>query len=245
LYLGLRFRDSLTVRDSLTFALGTPNERRVMVAVGVPFGMGRIVAVGGGDIFSNGTLRICNRAEGILAMRMLEWLSEPVGRRLIFDEYHQGYGRNAMGMAAVRRALVTHPAGRVALQLLLCAVILILALGPRAVPPQNREVIERRSPLEHVGALARAYENVGATRRGTALLIRGLRRRHDAAAWRRGSDEDFLRSIAAVHPELGASVSLLVDANSRKTTPAEFIKVGEAVELIERTLSSDYSRAGV
>jgi hypothetical protein len=143
-------------------------------------------------------------------------------------------------MRAVRRAVTEHPAGRTVLQLTLAALVLLVSAGSRPFQPRTRVVFERRSPLEHVGALARAYEQISATRRASRLLVRGLRRRRDPTNFRSGTDEKFLRMCASRYPSALPSVELLLDAIKNERTAAGFLAVGEAVEHLERTLASEY-----
>ena len=99
-----------------------------------------------------------------------------------------------------------------------------------------RTVVERRSPLEHVGALSRAYEQARASRTAARRLARGVSRRHAHGAWRRADDEEFLRSIATRHPRLAPEVERVIAATRQSVTPAELVQVGRAIEVIERTL---------
>ena len=109
------------------------------------------------------------------------------------------------------------------------------ALGGRPLRPRPRARVERRSPLEHVGALAQAYERVGATRLATRRLVHGVKRRHAGAA-ARIDDEELLRQIAARHPEVAGDVARLLDGTRRQLSAADFVHVGTAVDHIERTL---------
>ena len=161
-----------------------------------------------------------------------------VGRRIVFDEYHHGFGTHASPWVAVRRALTETPAGRAVLQGAIAALLLLAALGARALPPRPRRAIERRSPLEHVEALARAYGQVRATRLATRRLIRGLRRRHGHAGWRAASDDDFLRALAERKPAAAPAVARLLDGAQRPLSPAEFAQVGVAVDDIDRILTT-------
>jgi hypothetical protein len=235
-------------------------------ALGFGYGRGRVVAVADPDLLRNDVLRVCRWGAGVAAVRMLEWLAEgveprsgrstatgeepqPDGRgerrangpggaqyRIVFDEYHQGFGTHANPVRAVGRALTSTAPGRAVLQGIAAALVLLVALGTRPLAPAAARRIERRSPLEHVGALAHAYEQVGATRLATRRLVRGLRRRHAGAAWRRGDDEEFLRALAARHPEIAPSVARVADAAARPLTATEFVEVGAAVDHIERAL---------
>jgi hypothetical protein len=214
--------------------------------VGLPLGRGRVVAVADPDLLRNDVLRVCRWNAGVLAVRALEWLGEPAGRRLVFDEYHHGYGSHADPLGATGRALVRTPPGRLALQLAAAGLVLLAAAGIRPVAPAARRPIERRSPLEHVGALARAYEQVGATRLAARRLVRGLRRRHGVGAQRLGgegaggadADASFLRQTAARRPALAEDVRRLERALAEGARE-DLAAVGEAAARIDRHLRPD------
>jgi hypothetical protein len=169
---------------------------------------------------------------------MLEWVTPPGARRLVFDEYHQGYGTHVEIVTVVREVLTRTPPGRVLLQIAAAALVLLLAVAPRPVRPVPRTRIERRSPLEHVGALSRAYEQIGATRLAARRLVRGLRRRHPYGAARARTDEEFLEALRTRHAALAPDVQLLAAAIARPLPPAEFVAAGRAIENIERTLAT-------
>jgi hypothetical protein len=225
--------------DTTTLIAVQRADKPAIAALGASLGRGRVLVVSDPDFLRNDVLRQCDEAGGVPVVRLLEWISDSAGTRVVFDEFHHGYGQQPSMMRALRRALTESSAGRTGLQLIIAALVLLVAAGARPIAPRARRQIERRSPLEHVGALSRAYEQIGATRRGAQLLVRGLRRRRDAAAWKRGSDEDFLRNIAKRHPSVAPDVERLIKATRTAATPADFIHVGEAIENIERTLTSD------
>src|SRR5262249_55026497 len=115
--------------------------------------------------------------------------------RLVFDEYHQGYGDQPGTIRGIVAYLSHTGSGHLVLQLGVAGLVLLLALGPRLLPPHDEERIERRSPLEHVDALARASRAVGATRTATTRLVRGVRRRVEHSLGARGvamTDDAFL-----------------------------------------------------
>lgn len=213
---------------------------RFPAALGFRYGQGRIVAIADPDLLRNDVLRTCRWNAGVTAVRMLEWLDPAGARRLVFDEFHQGYGRHPSASRAVGRLLAETPFGRMLAHLLVALGIFMLAVGARALSPRSRARFERRSPLEHVGALSRAYEQVGATRLATRRLLRGVRRRYTAgaraAAGRRESDEEFLRAIGSRFPELAADIALTRQALAEPFPPARFLEVGRAIDHIERTL---------
>lgn len=212
-------------------------ERRETAVMGLPYGRGRIVVVADPDWLRNDVVRVCKWGAGEMALRALEWARPRDGARtLVFDEYHQGYGQGRGMMATIARAAVRTGEGRTVLAGMAALLLLLLAVSPRPVPPRPATRIERRSPLEHVGALARAYEQIGATRLATRRLVRGLRRRHGRTGARHGSDEDFLRALAERHRALVPDVERLLRALATPLPAGEFVAVAAAMDHIDRTL---------
>ena len=206
------------------------------VVVGVPYGKGRIVIMSHGALLSNVMFR--DRRNAVLPIRLLEWVAP--GRRptIVFTEYHQGHGQHASVMATIGRELVDTPGGRAVLHLLAAAGVLLLAVGVRPIAPRGRIHSERRSPLEHVGALAHAYSEVHATRTALRRLVRGLRRRHPIGMLRSASDEEYLSSLAARHPSVAGDVEVLVNVMQDRPTADRFEAGGAAIAHIERTLGT-------
>jgi hypothetical protein len=89
-----------------------------------------------------------------------------------------------------------------------------------------------------VGALARAYEQVGATRLAVRRLVHGLRRRHATGTARALDDEAYLRSLVVRHPQLADDVNRTAAALHRNVPPADFLGVGQAIAHIDRTLGT-------
>ena len=172
----------------------------------------------------------------ILAVRLLERAGIDRSHRLVFDEYHQGFGDAANMSAAIDQALFGTPVGRAAVQALIAGLILLLAVGIRPVAPRERPSIERRSPLEHVGALRLAYEQIQATRLATSRLVRGLRRRHPLGAGAL-TDDAYLSLLAQRVPVAANDVALLQRALTRQMVPTTWVAVGGAIDHIERAIT--------
>jgi len=172
----------------------------------------------------------------ILAVRLLERAGIDRSHRLVFDEYHQGFGDAANMSAAIDQALFGTPVGRAAVQALIAGLILLLAVGIRPVVPRERPSIERRSPLEHVGALRLAYEQIQATRLATSRLVRGLRRRHPLGAAAL-TDDAYLSLLAQRVPVAANDVALLQRALTRQMVPTTWVAVGGAIDHIERAIT--------
>jgi hypothetical protein len=131
---------------------------------------GTAILVADGTLFSNRVLR--TSAAGELA------LSLAAGERVVVvDEYHHGFGPSGGMLSAVRRWSVASPWGWALWQLGIVGVLALLAGAVRFGPA--RRVIERRrrSPLEHVRALATALAAARGHAVAIGLLVRGLRRR--------------------------------------------------------------------
>jgi len=174
---------------------------------------------------------------------MLEWLrdgGEAARTTLVFDEYHQGYGHMASMPGAISDFLVDHPLGRTLLQIALAALVLLLALGPRPIPPVDVLRVERRDPLEQIDALAHAYEQVHATRTMTARLLRGVRSRVERT-WsdtRARPNEEFLADAASRAPELVPDVELVQRALDASVPDRTLPELGAALRRIEQTLTT-------
>lgn len=214
---------------------------RLMAAIGVPLGRGRIAAVGDGRLLTNDAIRTCRWGAAITAVRVLEWLSEREGQpprdTIVFDEFHHGYGRHASVMRTITGWLGNTNSGRTAAQLACAALLLLAASAPRPIVPLARTTIPRRSPLEHVSALAQAYEQVKATRTAARLLVQGLRRRAaPATGARHTTDEQFLTAIASRFPALHTDTERARRAMLDTVPPAELLEVATAIARIERSV---------
>jgi hypothetical protein len=211
--------------------------------IGVKLGAGRIAVVSEGRIFSNEVMRVCTWGAGIAAVRTLDWLGERDGaeplREIVFDEFHHGYGRHASVMRTLRRFALDTPEGRTTLQIAIAGLVLLLAVGARPIPPVPQRTIARRSPLEHVSALANAYEKVRGTRMGTRLLVKGVRRRANRPVGGRAvTEEAFLDRLASRSPALASDVARVKTAMRQEVPPAEFLGIASIIDRIERSVRS-------
>jgi hypothetical protein len=141
------------------------------VAATWPVGEGRVIALSDVRPLTNGRLR-----ESGAALPLIRALAQ-AGDTIVFDEYHQGFtggGSLAGGTWSMIKRFVSGPA---AIQLLAAAALLLWVsarrFGAPLLPPPTR----RRSPLEHVEALAGAYRQAGARRTVRRLLLAGAARR--------------------------------------------------------------------
>jgi hypothetical protein len=214
--------------------------------IGFPLGSGRVVLAADADLLRNDVLRVCRWGADVAAVRMLEYASDgaPGGgrrQRLVFDEYHQGYGDQPGTMRGIVSYLGHTASGHLVLQLAGAGLVLLLAIGPRLLPPRAAERIERRSPLEHVDALARAYRAVGATRTATGRLVHGVRRRVEHALGARSgaaSDDAFLAWALQRAPARTTDVDFVRQALVKPVSRRDLEIVGQSLRRIETSLTS-------
>jgi hypothetical protein len=212
-------------------------------AVGFALGRGRVAVVGDPDLVRNDVLRRCDWGADVRVVRMLEWLRDGGAAprtSIVFDEFHQGFGERASAPGAIRRFLVAHPVGQTILQLALAALVLLLAIGPRALPPVDVIRVERRDPLEQIDALAHAYEQVRATRTLTVRLLHGVRSRVERgwSAARARPDDAFLADVERQVPALAADVAIVRRALAETLPDRSLPELGAALQRIEHSLST-------
>jgi len=211
-------------------------ERAEQPAVaGFSLGKGRVMYFADGDLLRNDVLRYCPWGADVLAVRSLEWVSRDERPRLVFDESHRNE-RVAMWYIRLAGLIARSADGRVAGTLALAAIALILSLARRPLPVTSSRKLERRSPLEHVDALARAYAQAGATKTAARRLVRGLRRRHSSLV-RHGDDEEFLQRIAERHPALSEHISVLRQACTQRIPSGQLDRLLEAVDAVDDTIT--------
>jgi len=213
-------------------------------ALGFRLGRGRVAVVADPDLLRNDVLRVCHWRADLVAVRMLEYLSHTDGGAsrdlVLFDEYHQGNGAQPGTMRAIARYLSRTASGNLVAQLVLAGLLWLLAAAPRDVVPHDPERIERRSPLEHVSALAHAYDQVNASRTAAARLLRGVRRRAERASRAAAlqTDDAFLDWVQRRAPALGGDVALVRRALATTVPRRELPELSAALRRIEASLAT-------
>lgn len=209
------------------------------LVLGHRVGRGYAIAVAPAQIVINQVIREPRPA--IAIVRAIQFATAfagmpPHSNRIIFDEYHHGFGSHADMVAAIERALIETPPGRMTIELVAAALVLLLAFAVRPLAPVPATPVSRRSPLEHVGALAYAYSQVDAKALGTNRLVRGLRRRHPIGLPRSLPDSDYLSALRNRIPAVSSDVDTIVAASATTSSASSdgFAATGAAVANIER-----------
>lgn len=176
--------------------LRTPGDSIVGITLHGDDGAGTLTLLSAASVLSNAGLKVRGLPEEVV--REVRARSP----RVFFDEYHHDEGDGGtMGGVTLAWSL-RHPAGWMLWQLAIVGLVAFLAtawrLGPvRAVIPR-----QRRSPLEHVRALATALGAAKGHDVAIAALIRGLHRRLATASGesRRRPARDAWRAWLAALP---------------------------------------------
>lgn len=137
-------------------------------------GEGRVVAWADPTPLLNRALRESGAA--LLFARVAASAATPEAP-LAFDEYHHGFRGDGHPARATLRFLAETRPGHAALQLLAMGLGALVLAGARFGAPVPTPAPRRRSPLEHVDALAELYRRAGARGNARRLLLAQLARR--------------------------------------------------------------------
>lgn len=135
-------------------------------------GGGRVTLVADAGYFRNRTWRDTDVPEFVAPLLM-----PARSGRVVWDEYHQRFGHARSLDGAVAAWLEHTPIGRAVLQVVAVLLVGLAVAGVRFGPA--RPVIERRrrSPLEHLEALAAGLEGAAGADTAVAFTVSSLRRR--------------------------------------------------------------------
>jgi hypothetical protein len=205
----------------------------VAVRVGLD-GRRAVTLVADDRLFENRTLR--RTAAGGFALGLVV----PRYRRMLVDEYHHGFDASRSLAGAAIDWILRTPWGWGILQLSAAGLLALLAAGVRFGPIRSGIERRRRSPLEHVRALATA---LGASRGhdvAVGLIIQGLRRRLSRAGRvSRGEIGPWLEGLApAVRTPRGrAALDSLTAIARRPASSEDVLQAADAVETLWEELT--------
>jgi len=225
-YDGGRVSCTVPVPDRVDTVLRTLGDRPVVLRLGYPGGRTTILVADDG-LFRNRTLR--HTAMGPIALGLVT----PRYRRVVVDEFHQGFATSASLAGAAFQWSLRSPWGWAAWQLALVGVIALFAAGVRLGPARPVIQRRRRSPLEHVRALATALAAARGHDTAVRLMVQGLRRRLSRAG--RAGPADLDRWVAALAPAVRTDRGreALAVLTARATRPPSSQGVLEAANAVE------------
>ncbi len=180
-------------------------------------GGGRVILIADSQMLANESLK-----ETDAGLLVLEWILSENPGQLIIDEYHQGFRLHGSIMDAMWRWVRSSPIGWMMLQLLATGVAAVGFMAVRFGPALPVVERKRRSPVEHVEALAAGLERCGGERAAASAFVSGLRRRLSrGSAWEvrdRGGLDRWLAGLALAVRTPGAreKVAMLADLRTKR-----------------------------
>ncbi len=192
-------------------------------------GKGRIVLFADHSVLTNEWLR--ESAAAPLVLRSLAFLA--AGETLYFDEFHHGFDERGGVERALWSFLSKTNEGWAVLQAASIALAALFFAGIRFGRPLPPPPHPRRSSLEHVEALARAYGETRPEGRLSSILAEGLR--HKLGARSREELEARLRAIEQSRPELRESVEIILGRAAPPKLarrPRALLPVAEAIDRV-------------
>jgi hypothetical protein len=138
------------------------------LAIELPVGRGRIVAVADPTMASNGALRRSDNAVWLVGL-LTGWSAG----RVLFDEYHHGFGQKR-GALELAQGFFSTAWGWCVLQLAAAGLIYVFVCRRRFGRVREPLAAERSSPLELIGARAGIFQAAGAQRLAADLIVQHL-----------------------------------------------------------------------
>ena len=211
--------------------------RNVPVIVRLRFeGGGSVVLVADDAYLRNAAWRTSDVATLLVPLL----LPRPGARgRVAWDEYHHGYGGGTSLSGAIVDWLAHAPAGWLLLQLAVVGLVLLGVTAVRFGPPRPVLDRRRRSPLEHVEALAAGLEGAAGADTAVLLMIGGLRRRLSRTGQTiQGDLGQWLRTLELVLPGARgrAAARRLQDTLAKPGGPERVLTAAQAVEDVWQAL---------
>jgi hypothetical protein len=228
-YDGRRITCTVPAPSRVDTLLRTLNDRPVALRLAYPEGR-TVTLVADDRLFRNQTLR--RTAAGPLMLGLVT----PRYRRLVVDEFDQGFPTSSGSLVgATLEWSVRSPWGWIVWQLVGVGVIALVASGIRFGPARTAIVRRRRSPLEHVRALATALAAARGHETAVRLMVQGLRRRLSRAGQAGPADVDrWLAGLAtSLRTERGRqALAMLTAVHRRPPSNAGVLEAANAVETL-------------
>ncbi len=164
------------------------------------YGAGRVVVLADGSLLANAWIGQADNA--VAAANLAEYaLAEARGRRIVFDEYHFGYGSGgeAGGLTLLAGMLFTTAPGWAVLALTAAGVLWMIHQGRRFGTRRSPGRARRRSKLEYVESLGETLRAARAHGVALGILWSHFRRRlvRQMALPRSVTSQHLARAVAA------------------------------------------------
>jgi Domain of unknown function (DUF4350) len=206
-----------------------------IVALRAALDDGRTITLVADDaLFSNRALR--ETGAGPFALGLVV----PRYDRVIVDEYHHGYDASRSLGGATFEWTLHSPWGWGILQLAVVGVLALVTAGVRFGPVRSGIERRRRSPLEHVRALATALAAARGHDVAVGLIVQGLRRRlsrtgHPSRGELRAWLDDLATSVRT--PRGRIALDALTTITRRPASADDVLSATDAVETLWEELT--------
>jgi len=199
------------------------------------FGKGVVYACCDVGLFSNSRLGQADNA--VLAFNFASAAPE---RTVIFEEYHQGFGRHPSFWLQVWAG----PKRWVTVQVAAVLLLFVYGSGVRFGRPLARpSQVKRRAASEYAVSMASLYRRAGSTGPALALLLRGFRQSVAPALSisPAASDKEVLAAIAGMAPDLAEGARRLLSdcvraAEIPRLPPAVFLRLAQELDRLRRKI---------
>lgn len=139
-------------------------------------GRGRIIILSDSSFLANG--QIGKSDNSVLAVNLVSYaLSRAKDNKVVFNEYHLGYGYHQTGFSVLSRMLFSTTAGWAVLSLTVAGVLYIIYKGRRFGFRRSLGGKYRRSKLEYIYGVGSTYRSAGANRLTLELIYDWLKRK--------------------------------------------------------------------
>lgn len=200
------------------------------VALGLTYEDGRrVVLVADDRLFTNRALRTTGAGPFALGLVVPRYAA------VVFDELHHGYQASGSLAGETLDWSLRSPWGWAVWQVALVGLVGLLAGGIRFGPVRSAIERRRRSPLEHVRALATALAAARGHDVAVRLMVQGLRRRLSRSGRAvRGDSDAWLEGLGpSLQSERGrAALAELTTLTRRPTSAEEVLEAANAVETL-------------
>ncbi len=221
--------------------LRTVNDRALALRLRFPSG-GEAILLADARFLTNRALK-----ETDAGVTVLPWFLAGRTRQVVVDEYHLGFGAGGSLPGASWAWLRHHPPGWAILQLLGVALVALAMSAVRFGPARSVIVRRRRSPLEHVEALAAGLEGAGGVDTAVGLTVSGLRRRLGRVGLLPpGGERAWLAALELALPTTAGrnAVRRLQRTINQPGGPERALAAAQAVEDVWTELRPRTTRAG-
>jgi hypothetical protein len=135
-----------------------------------------LIVLSDSSFLANG--QIGKSDNSVLAVNLVSYaLSKAGGSKVVFDEYHLGYGHHESGLDVMGVLLFTTAAGWAVLSLTAAGVLYLIHKGRRFGFRRDLERKQRRSKLEYIYGVGATYRAAGANRLTLELIVFWLKRK--------------------------------------------------------------------